>query len=596
MKKLLLLFIASMPFLLMGQMLTLNFTGNVQNNAGQPIQNHAVVIAADSSSGLNFQVVVYTDPSGNYNATGTFGFMPSQAVFTATTSNCNGALATNYIYWSPAGLSGVPSNFVVACGANTNVCGAAFTINTSGLTASFTNNSFSSFSGVPFTSNWTFGDGGTSTATNPLHTYSSSGVYLIGLTITDTLGCTSTQYDSVYVTSGGGGNGCQAGFSYSPSAINPSVVTFTSTSVGSVPGTALTYNWSPAQYFVNNNIANPTVQFPAVGSYTVCLTISDITGCTSTYCDSVYVSNGSTTVNTIQGYVYGDSMNMNSDSYKVYLIQHDSLLGTLTAVDSLPLVYSAYQFTNVAPGNYLVKAALNVGSASYANYLPTYYDASLFWSSASYIASPSQAGLYHNIFMINGVNPGGPGFIGGLVSQGANRTSTPGDPMSNVEIMLLDMNDNPIAYTYSDANGMFEFPSVAYGTYKVWAEMWGRVTTPEVVTISPNQTTVSGISIQVNSTYVTSSIDANSFFNTISGAYPNPVSDKANVNVSLKKGAIVNMELQDAMGKSLEIQTLDLQAGNHTLSASLKGMATGIYFIRLSIDGETMQVRKVVKE
>ncbi|MBS1619517.1 MAG: PKD domain-containing protein [Bacteroidetes bacterium] len=39
---------------------------------------------------------------------------------------------------------------------------------------------------------WTFGDGGTSTAQSPTHTYDSIGIYTVSLTVTNSLGCTST--------------------------------------------------------------------------------------------------------------------------------------------------------------------------------------------------------------------------------------------------------------------------------------------------------------------------------------------------------------------------------------------------------------------
>ena len=58
--------------------------------------------------------------------------------------------------------------------------------------------------------------------------------------------------------------------------------------------------------------------------------------------------------------------------------------------------------------------------------------------------------------MIHGDNPGGPGFIGGLISEGANFTgsddsrSGDGDPLENVTMLLLDENDNPVAHTVTE--------------------------------------------------------------------------------------------------------------------------------------------------
>jgi PKD repeat protein len=49
---------------------------------------------------------------------------------------------------------------------------------------------------------WTFGDGSTSTATNPSHTYAASGTYSVSETVTDNGGMSATKTSSVTVSSG----------------------------------------------------------------------------------------------------------------------------------------------------------------------------------------------------------------------------------------------------------------------------------------------------------------------------------------------------------------------------------------------------------
>ena len=77
---------------------------------------------------------------------------------------------------------------------------ANFSYVTSGLTATFTDTSTDA-GGTIGSHSWTFGDSGTSTATNPSHTYASAGTYSVTETVTDSVNSqTSSKTSSVTVT------------------------------------------------------------------------------------------------------------------------------------------------------------------------------------------------------------------------------------------------------------------------------------------------------------------------------------------------------------------------------------------------------------
>src|SRR5215471_15475441 len=77
---------------------------------------------------------------------------------------------------------------------------ANFSFVTSSLTATFTDSSTDS-DGTIASRSWNFGDGGTSTATNPSHTYASAGTYSVTETVTDSVnGQTSSKTQSVTVS------------------------------------------------------------------------------------------------------------------------------------------------------------------------------------------------------------------------------------------------------------------------------------------------------------------------------------------------------------------------------------------------------------
>ncbi|MDZ7739202.1 MAG: PKD domain-containing protein [Bacteroidales bacterium] len=83
---------------------------------------------------------------------------------------------------------------------------ADFTYTIDNLNVSFTDQSTDSDGSITAWS-WTFGDGGTSTAQNPSHTYGAGGTYTVGLTVKDDGGATGSTSKNVSVSSSSGGDG-----------------------------------------------------------------------------------------------------------------------------------------------------------------------------------------------------------------------------------------------------------------------------------------------------------------------------------------------------------------------------------------------------
>jgi len=130
---------------------------------------------------------------------------------------------------------------------------------------------------------WDFGDSSTSTAMNPNHTYSSSGIYYVCLTTTDSNRVSCTYCDSVAV-SFTNPTTCLASYS---------VVKDTSSSFGvlllnnSSNLSSHKYSWDFGDGSTSN-LRNPSHQYSSFGVYNVCLTITDSTNnCSTTFCDSV---------------------------------------------------------------------------------------------------------------------------------------------------------------------------------------------------------------------------------------------------------------------------------------------------------------------
>lgn len=82
---------------------------------------------------------------------------------------------------------------------------AGFSYSCTGLTCSFTDTS-SDPDGTIASRSWAFGDGATSTAAAPSHTYAAGGTYSVALTATDDDGAADTESKPVTVSAGGGGD------------------------------------------------------------------------------------------------------------------------------------------------------------------------------------------------------------------------------------------------------------------------------------------------------------------------------------------------------------------------------------------------------
>ncbi len=120
---------------------------------------------------------------------------------------------------------------------------------------------------------WDFGDGNSSTAQNPVHTYAETGMVEVSLTITTSEGCTSTIVHPIFLGSGGGaGNGpeCQAMFSFEQDADDLLSFTFMDMSMGPAVGS---WFWSFGDGS-NSTDQNPAHTYSAPGLYLVTLTIT----------------------------------------------------------------------------------------------------------------------------------------------------------------------------------------------------------------------------------------------------------------------------------------------------------------------------------
>ncbi len=438
---------------------------------------------------------------------------------------------------------------------------------------------------------WIFGDGTTGNGQAPDgHTYTQFPEHynVCLITVNTATNCHDTICQTVYVQHGSQST-CSAAFTYT---ITGNEVHF----AGPSNPTGTHYLWSFGDGG-SSDMHNPNHAYALFPEhYEACLTVTNTANnCNETSCQTIFVEHeNSPDLLELSGTIY-TGLNY-ADAAEVWLIQYDVNLGSLLAVDHYPLTTNGHYVFHVPAGNYFLKAALLTASAHYANYLPTYFEHELFWYNADVISLTSN--LNRNIHLIEGNNPGGPGFISGLVTEGANKTEGPGDPVANVQVMLLSMDDEPLQYTTSDAFGEFSFSNVAYGTYKVYGEVYNLTTTPAIVTVEAGNQQITDIALYITSKEVTTGVDETSVINesAVGNVFPNPFKGDAAINISLQKDARLSIRILDIAGRQVYADIMNFTSGVQQINLPVSELSAGIYNLTLSDEkSNSMVTRKLVK-
>lgn len=244
-----------------------------------------------------------------------------------------------------------------------------------------------------------------------------------------------------------------------------------------------------------------------------------------------------------------------------------------------------YEFTGLAPANYIIKAEPSPNSIYYGSYLPTYYGDVLHWEDATPIVLDQNTDGAHIHLIAEVSAPQGPGSISGTI-ENSGRTA-------EVPVILRTVDPGVAIMTLSSTDGSFAFNDLAFGTYEIFAEIPGKSITP--MTIDLNETTPSYENVDMLVTgneIVFLGIEESEYFEMMPYLYPNPAVDNLNITFNMKKPAQVTISIFDINGKKVLAEDLDLNGHENTI-IPLDNLSDGIYLIKINSGIENLNLRFV---
>ncbi|MBN2728056.1 MAG: T9SS type A sorting domain-containing protein [Bacteroidales bacterium] len=185
-----------------------------------------------------------------------------------------------------------------------------------------------------------------------------------------------------------------------------------------------------------------------------------------------------------------------------------------------------YYFNNIPQCNYSVKIT-DAFQGTSLPVIPTYLNDELHWAQCSHI-NLTQNEFQKNINLYLEENISGPGSISGYILP---------QPDLSHDIILYNSSMEPLLFAFASDDGLFEFPSLPYGTYILYSERYGYNSMSSFVTISANEPNAI--------VYLQQAASMDEYSEMSLQIFPSPASEK----IYIKNANIEGLEIFDSRGR-----------------------------------------------
>jgi PKD repeat protein len=305
-----------------------------------------------------------------------------------------------------------------------------------------------------------------------------------------------------------------------------------------------------------SSLQNPSHSYNAMGSYVVCLDITTSTGCTDTYCDSVYVGNNT-------GIFCNATLTPNvnpggSVTYSVTASGSGTIIGySYDFGDGSPILGSANAsetHTYAVSGTYIACVDVIFSDSCIARSCATVTTTGALGCQAGFFWYPDSSGNY-SIIVVNtsaGNNLSYQWTFGdGSSSTQAYPQHTYSGPGTFVVCVTVTSNNPQCTDTYCDSLVVVN---------KVATPFTINVIANGATSVNPNQNAAANVSI-----------------------YPNPARDFLQVDVTLTDNSNVGIALMDISGRVVATENVgELNSGKHGIRLQTQDLPAGLYLARVT--------------